>query len=84
VAPVLSIAEAARDEQFAARGAIVEAMHPVAGSFRQVAPVLAGMPPVTEPVALPDLRGTATETALLAAGVDKATVREWQDKGAVA
>jgi alpha-methylacyl-CoA racemase len=84
VAPVLSIAEAARDDQFAARGAIVEAEHPVAGAFRQVAPVLAGMPPVTEPVALPDLRATATEAALLEAGVDPATVKEWQAQGAVA
>jgi alpha-methylacyl-CoA racemase len=42
VAPVLSIAEVARDANNVARGAIVDAEHPEYGKFRQVGPVLAG------------------------------------------
>ena len=42
VAPVLSIAEVARDANNAARGSIVDASHPEHGKFRQVGPVLAG------------------------------------------
>jgi alpha-methylacyl-CoA racemase len=42
VAPVLSIAEVARDPHHAARGSIVDAEHPEHGKFRQVGPVLAG------------------------------------------
>ena len=42
VAPVLSIAEVARDAHHTARGSIVDAEHPSHGRFRQVGPVLAG------------------------------------------
>lgn len=42
VSGVLSVPEAIADPQFVARGAFVEARHPDHGSFRQVAPTLAG------------------------------------------
>ena len=57
VAPVLTVAEAAADEQFAARGAIVDATHPTEGAFRQVGPVLAGQPGQGEAVDGPRLDG---------------------------
>ena len=42
VAPVLDIAEVTVDPQFGARGSFVDVEHPVEGSLRQVAGVLAG------------------------------------------
>src|SRR5205807_5520270 len=42
VTPVLSITELVDDPHLAARGAFVEATHPTHGTFRQVAPTLAG------------------------------------------
>jgi len=68
VAPVLSIAETAADEQFAARGAIVDATHPTEGSFRQVGPVFAGQPGQGEPVEVPDWTQTSTDEVLAEAG----------------
>ncbi len=83
VAPVLSVAEVPGDAQFAHRGAVVEAVHPVAGRFRQVGPVLAGMPAVHGVVALPDPAVTDTEMLLKEAGVDPATVEAWLAEGVV-
>jgi alpha-methylacyl-CoA racemase len=68
VAPVLTVAEAAADEQYAARGAIVDATHPAEGSFRQVGPVLAGQPGQGEAVEVPDWARTSTDEVLAAAG----------------
>ena len=68
VAPVLTIAEAAADEQFAARGAIVDATHPTEGAFRQVGPVLAGQPGQGEAVDVPDWSATSTDEVLAAVG----------------
>lgn len=42
VTPVQDIPEVVADPQYAARGAFVEADHPERGTFRQLAPVLAG------------------------------------------
>ena len=42
VTPVLTIAEVTEDPHLAARGVFAEAEHPDHGTFRQVAPVLAG------------------------------------------
>jgi alpha-methylacyl-CoA racemase len=84
VAPVLAVAEVDGDEQFAHRGAVVEAVHPTRGPFRQVGPVLAGMGRPTVPVHLPDPSVTDTDVLLKEAGVDPATVDEWRAKGAIA
>lgn len=42
VAPVYELPEVAEDPHFRARGVFMEAEHPEAGRFRQVAPILAG------------------------------------------
>ncbi len=68
VAPVLTIAEAAVDEQYAARGAVVDATHPTEGRFRQVGPVLAGQPGQGEPVDVPDWSQTSTDEVLAEVG----------------
>jgi alpha-methylacyl-CoA racemase len=86
VAPVLEIAEVASDPQFAARGAITQARHPTEGPFRQLAPLLAGMPrvPDGEVVELPDPARTDTHHLLKEAGMDGETIARWVDKGVVA
>ncbi|MDZ7733280.1 MAG: CaiB/BaiF CoA-transferase family protein [Acidimicrobiia bacterium] len=66
VAPVLSVPELVDDEQYVARGAFVEAKHPTEGTFRQVAPMLAGQVRPTGTVEIPD--ATATDTAELSGG----------------
>jgi alpha-methylacyl-CoA racemase len=53
VTPVLSISEITKDPQFGARDAFAEAVHPQHGSFRQTAPLLAGMVKQQEPYLLP-------------------------------
>ena len=83
VAPVLAVAEVGDDEQFAHRGAVVEAVHPTRGSFRQVGPVLAGMGRPAGPIPLPDPSATDTELLLKEAGVDAATVADWRAKGVI-
>jgi alpha-methylacyl-CoA racemase len=86
VAPVLDVAEVVSYPQFAARGAVANVQHPTEGTFRQLAPLLAGMPrlPAHETVALPDPARTDTEHLLKEAGVDGETVARWVAKGAVA
>ncbi len=84
VAPVQAIAEVPSDPQFVARGAVVEAVHPTRGRFRQLAPVLAGMPHPDGPVEVPDGATTDTPALLRAAGADEDTLRRWQAEGAVA
>lgn len=68
-APVLEIDELTEDAQFRARGVFVEAKHPTEGSFRQLAPPLAGMDRHEGPVEVPDWSRTQTEELLAWAGV---------------
>ena len=86
VAPVLDVAEVASDPQFAARRTVTEARHPTEGTFRQLAPLLAGMPriPEGEPVELPDPSQTDTEHLLKEAGVDGETIARWMNKQVIA
>jgi alpha-methylacyl-CoA racemase len=84
VAPVLSVAETAADAHFAARGAVVDAVHPATGPLRQVGPVLAGMAPAPVPVRLPVPGETATVRLLAEAGVAHDTIDAWVAEGAVA
>ncbi len=86
VAPVLDVAEVASDPQFAARGTVTEARHPTEGTFRQLAPLLAGMPriPEGEPVELPDPSQTDTEHLLKEKGVDGETIALWMNKQVIA
>jgi alpha-methylacyl-CoA racemase len=84
VAPVLAVSEVDDDAQFRARCAVVEAKHDTHGSFRQVAPVLAGMAAVTEPVAVPPDDASDTDELLHDAGVSPETVRALRDRGVLA
>jgi alpha-methylacyl-CoA racemase len=84
VAPVLSIAEAAADEQYAARGAIVEVEHPTEGSFRQVGPVLAGQPRQGEAVDVPDWSVTSTDSILGEVGYTPDELATLHDEGVIA
>ena len=83
VAPVQEIAEVAGDPHFAERGAFVEAVDADGSRFRQLAPLLAGMPALRPPVTLP---GTTpdTEELLREAGMTPARVAELLETGVVA
>lgn len=84
VAPVLSVAELARDPQLAARGVFCEAEHPEHGRFRQLAPVLAGMPRPPGPVPLRAAGETDTAELLRAAGLSDDEIRKLAGEGVVA
>jgi len=91
VSPVLTVTELVEDEQYRARGAFVEATLPpgaqvdgTPASFRQVGPVLAGMPGVGAPVAAGDPARSDAEELLGAAGVPAARIAELRTKGVVA
>ncbi len=100
VTPVLSVAELVGDEQFEARGAIVEAEIAFSGGpdgpggsggtggepnrFRQVGPVLAGMEPAGATVTIGDPLRSDTDRLLAAAGLGTERIAELRAKGAVA
>jgi alpha-methylacyl-CoA racemase len=83
VAPVLAVSEAVSDAQFVARGVVTAAHHRTEGSFRQLAPLLAGMDR-GNPTELPAPGSTVTEHLLKEAGVDGETVAAWVGAGVVA
>ncbi len=84
MAPVLTIAEVAADDQYAARGAVVDATHPTEGEFRQVGPVLAGQPGAGEAVTVPDWSETSTVEILTAAGYDADDLESLLTEGVIA
>ena len=90
VTPVLSVAELVDDDQFRARHAIVDAvMEPAGGRgeptrFRQVGPVLAGMPAPDGPVAIGDLLRSDTDRLLAAAGLEPSHIGDLRERGIVA
>jgi len=84
VAPVNTVAEATVDEQFLARRVVLDAEHPVAGSFRQVAAVWAGTVEPDEPVVVPDAAISDAVELLTEAGVDPDRVRQLIEDGVVA
>jgi len=84
VAPVLSVAELVDDPQFVARGAFVDAVHPRHGSFRQVAPTLAGMARPRRPYEVRDTDLTDTDELLRAAGVSPEESVQLRRAGVVA
>jgi alpha-methylacyl-CoA racemase len=83
VAPVLRVAELPASPNVVERGLLIEAHHPVHGSFQQLAPVLAGMLVPTQPVEVPDLAVTSTEALLERAGVDAPTIATWRSEGVI-
>ncbi len=84
VAPVNSVAEAVNDEQYLARGAVIEAEHPAAGRLRQVGPVWAGASQTAEPCRLPDPASTDTTSLLAEAGYDSEAAAALTAAGVVA
>lgn len=84
VSPVSSVPEVATDAQLISSGAFVEAKSEQHGSFRQVGAVLAGMPPLTEPVQLPDEAVTDTDDLLAAAGYESSRIEDLRSRGIVA
>jgi alpha-methylacyl-CoA racemase len=84
VSPVNTVAEAVHDEQYAARGAIADAVDATAGAFRQAAPIWAGSVPPDGPFEIRD--GTVTDTASLleAAGVESGRIDALLEEGAIA
>ena len=84
VAPVYAVDELVNDAHFAARGAFVEAEHPVQGRFRQVGAVLAGSTPPRAPVSLRAAGQTDTETLLREAGYSAAELTALRSQGVIA
>lgn len=84
VAPVSTIPELVDDEQFRARGVVVEATHPTAGDLRQAAPIWAGTVPPDGPYELREGTVTDTEDLLVAAGLDRDRVAQLCEAGVVA
>ncbi len=84
VSEVNSVAEAVLDEQFVARGVVVDAVSDTDGPFRQSAPVWAGTVPPDGPYRVRD--GSISDTAqiLTSLGMDPATVDELSSTGAIA
>jgi alpha-methylacyl-CoA racemase len=84
VSPVNDITEVVADPQLLARGGLVEAKHPTAGTFRQLGPVLAGSGPRRAVHELRDAAATDTDTLLTAAGFSAAEIAALRAEGAVA
>jgi alpha-methylacyl-CoA racemase len=84
VAPVNTVAEAIDDQQYVARGMVVEADHATKGIFRQTGPVWAGTTPADGPY--PVREGTVTDTAdlLAEAGYEPSAIAELLENGVIA
>lgn len=84
VSEVHSVAEAVVDEQYAARGVVVDAVSDTDGAFRQSAPVWAGTVPPDGPYRVRDGHVTDTAELLRGLGMDPARVDELAETGAIA
>ncbi|MED5260943.1 MAG: CoA transferase, partial [Myxococcota bacterium] len=65
------------------RGAFSEASDPEDGTFRQVAPVLAGMPRPQAPVAVRDANQTDTQALLAEAGLEPDAIERLRADGII-
>ena len=84
VAPVNTVAEAVLDEQYVARNSVVDASHPRAGAFRQLAPIWAGTEPIDGVASVPDGEVSDAAVLLAEAGCDDDRIRAWLDEGVIA
>jgi len=84
VAPVLGVDEVVADDQFVARNAFVKAVHPAHGTFRQVAPTLAGTVRADGPYVVRDADVTDTDALLGEAGLAAPERARLRDLGVVA
>jgi len=81
VAPVYAVAEVVDDPHF--RGAVVQARHERHGTFRQLAPVLAGMQATGAPYAVGDATPAETETLLREVGLREQAIEKMRREGVV-
>jgi alpha-methylacyl-CoA racemase len=84
VSEVNSVAEAVADEQYVARGVVVDAVADTDGAFRQSAPVWAGTVAPDGPYRVRDGHVTDTIELLAALGMTPAQVDELVTTGAIA
>ena len=84
VAPVYTIEELVQDPHLNARGAFGEVQDAEHGTFRQVAPVLAGMSRSREPVAVRDAQHTDTEMLLEEVGMDSREIARLIENAVIA
>lgn len=84
VAAVNTVAEATKDDQYTARGLVVEADHVTKGRFHQTGPVWAGTTQVDGAYPVRDSGVTDTAELLVTAGYDETLISELISKGAVA
>jgi alpha-methylacyl-CoA racemase len=84
VAPVSTIEELVADPQLAARGAFSEAVDGAGRRFRQLAPLLAGMPRTSEPVRVRDASASDTAALLAAAGLQGNEIDALRSSGVIA
>lgn len=84
VAPVYTIEELVKDPHLNARGAFSEAQDAAHGTFRQVAPVLAGMSRTAAPVQVRDAQQTDTEALLREAGMDSGKIARLIENAVIA
>ena len=84
VSPVWRVPDLVNDPQLVARGVFTDAQHPVAGTFRQLGPLLAGMDKTPQVRNVPDVTVTDTDELLAAAGMDASEIASLRTKGVVA
>jgi alpha-methylacyl-CoA racemase len=84
VAPVYTIEELVRDPQLVARGAFAEAEDAAGRRFRQLAPLLAGMPRGAGPVRVRDAAATDTAALLAEAGMKPTDIDALRTSGVIA
>jgi alpha-methylacyl-CoA racemase len=84
VSPVNTVAEAVRDEQYAARGVIADAVDATAGAFRQAAPIWAGTVTPDGPYEIRDGAVTDTVSLLEAVGLETRVIEALLEDGAIA
>lgn len=83
VSPVSSVQEVVEDAHFRERGALVEARHERHGTFRQLAPVLAGADATGAPYAVGDATAAETEDLLRQVGVSGQEIEKMRREGVV-
>lgn len=81
VAPVYAVSEVVEDPHF--RGAVAQAQHARHGTFRQLAPVLAGTDATGAPYAVVDATAAETEAVLREAGVSAQAITKMRREGVV-
>jgi alpha-methylacyl-CoA racemase len=84
VTEVNTVAEALVDEQYVARGVVVDAVHDTEGPFRQTAPIWAATDPPAEAYRIREATVTDTAELLLGAGLGRAEVDELIESGEIA